>query len=71
MPKIERYHAAWHPKNNRGAIRLWLANGQATTWRGENAAEFSAILQILQNDESVFVTNNGWISTGPEEPGND
>ncbi len=66
--KIEKYVAAWHPDKNRGAIVVYLKGGEKKTWGGQTAAEFLAILRILDEGDSLL-TNKGWISTGKQVPG--
>ncbi len=65
---IKTYVSSWHPKNNKGIIKLKLENDKTVTWHGKDPAEFSAILSILSSAEEPFVTKDGWISTGKEEP---
>jgi hypothetical protein len=71
MPRqVSQYEAAWHPQSNRGVITMKLDGGGAPLrWQGENAAEFAAILQLLQHSDKPFVTPQGWIGSGPDDPG--
>ena len=67
--KITNYLAAWHPKQNQGRIHFRYANGRKGSWSGENPAEFTAICLLLHADNDPYVTEEGWITTGKEEPG--
>ena len=67
--RILKYKAAWHPKNNEGLIRLRLEGGETRKWTGKDPAEFAAILTILQGDDDPFLTEDGWVATGTEDPG--
>ena len=70
MPKkIVKYNAGWNPTANKGAITITYSDGKTSTWQGENPAEFTAMLQVLQGDDDPIVTDNGYLATGPEEPG--
>ena len=69
--KIDKYISSWHPKNNKGIIKLKLDSGKTVTWKGSDPAEFTALLSILSSSKDPFVTKNGWISTGSEEPDED
>lgn len=67
--KITQYRAGWHAENNRGVIEMRLEGDRKKMWRGDSAAEFLAILQILQGDDDPRLTDKGWIATGKEVPG--
>jgi len=67
--KISRYEAAWHPVKNEGVVRIQLDGGESRKWTGKDPAEFVAILQLLRGDDDPFLTEDGWIATGPEAPG--
>ncbi|MBL8193177.1 MAG: hypothetical protein JNM06_05100 [Blastocatellia bacterium] len=67
MPiKIDQYEIAWHPQQ-RGIIKLKLANNTVQTLKINDAAEFNAIATILNEDPAFF--SNGWIHSGPEPTG--
>jgi len=69
--QIRTYQASWHPDSNVGLIELKYADGTRSTlnFNAQNAIEFTVVLQLLQGSETPFVTINGWISTGPDDPG--
>lgn len=68
--KIARYKAGWHPGRDQGAINLKFEDGKETGWKTFGAAEFCAIMQVLNADDDVYVTDKGTIAMGPDEPGN-
>ena len=67
--KIDKYVAGWHPNKNVGGIKFHLSDGTQKEIKTKSAAEFSAILSILVSADEPFLTPNGWISTGRDEPG--
>lgn len=62
------YDAGWHPQQKRGVIRMHFDDGAQGGWDGQDAAEFAALLQVLQHP-NAHVTKTGWLATGPHEPG--
>ena len=65
--EIVKFRASWHPKNNEGFIEFVDENGKKGSWRGSNAAEFNALLSILNTSRNPFITEKGWVSTGASE----
>lgn len=69
---ITKYRAAWHQKNRTGAIVVSNSKrlAEEMTFDADSAAEFLAVLQILQGDDDPY-WEDGWIRTGKEQPGGD
>lgn len=67
--KVTKYDAGRHPNRNQGRVKLLFADGSKSILNIKDPAEFNVILQLLSMDDSPFVTSNGWLATGPEEPG--
>jgi len=67
---ITKYRAAWHPKDRTGAIVVSNSKklSEQMTFDSQSAAEFLAVLQILQGDDDPY-WDDGWIRTGKEAPG--
>lgn len=66
--KIEAYKAGWSINQNKGRISLKIEGEAALKKLSiDNAAEFTAILTILQGDSTASLSNNGWITTTEEE----
>ena len=66
--KIVKYKASWHSKDNKGIIDIKFESGGTEDWRGRDPAEFCAILGVLNSVDDPYLTSNGWISTGVEDP---
>ncbi len=67
--RVLRRHFSWSPNRNLGLIHIQLEN-QPKVWqiRVDNAAEFAAILALLQGDQPVYGTADGWLTTTEEGP---
>lgn len=67
--KVVQYEAEWNTETNAGHIRFKYEDGTKFQWTGDDKAEFSVILQIMQNDTDPYVIDDKIFATGPEEPG--
>ena len=68
---IKGYIASWNYRENKGIIKMHRKGGGTTTVRNCSAAEFALMLQFLQNDKDPYNIKGGWISSGPEIPGDE
>jgi hypothetical protein len=64
--QIAKYDAAWHPDKHRGVIFLEYADGGKARLDAIDAAEFSALLNVLRHGSAV-IGSEGWIQTRMEE----
>jgi len=69
--KVIKYNAYWNVNYNRGGIYLKFQDEGELHWKSEDKAEYTIILQILQNDETPYLYDKGIFATGPEDPGFD
>jgi hypothetical protein len=67
--KVVQYEAEWNTDTKTGHIRFKYEDGTKFQWDGHDIAEFSLILQIMQNDTDPYIIRDQIIATGPEEPG--
>lgn len=67
--KVVKYEAQWNVKTNRGHIRFKFEDDSKYQWEGDDKAEFSIILQIMQNDTDPYILDGDIYATGVEAPG--
>jgi hypothetical protein len=68
--RVLKYRVAWHPQQHQGVVVVQLTgDGAPLEWRGGDAAEFSAIVHLLQSGDMMYVTPQGWISSNASDPG--
>lgn len=66
--EISEYQVAWNIDTNVGKIRIKIeGQNQPKNIPLSNAAEFVAILSILQGDGTAYINNNGWIGSSENE----
>lgn len=55
LHKINRYQAFWSVSNNQGRVSVW-EEGRGETWnfQVDSAEEFSLVIDLLRNEESVY-----------------
>jgi len=56
--KVVHYEAEWNTETNTGRIRFKYEDNSKFQWEGQDKAEFSLILQIMQNDCCVGAFSN-------------
>jgi len=67
--KVVYYEAEWNTETNTGRIRFKYEDDSKFQWQGQDKAEFSLILQIMQNDTDPYIIDDKIFATGPEDPG--
>jgi hypothetical protein len=61
--RVLKYRVAWHPQQHQGVVVVQLTgDGAPLEWRGGDAAEFSAIVHLLQSGDMMYVTPRGWLA---------
>lgn len=70
MVKIESYAIMWHADHNEGSINLILEDGSTRMLNAETAGECSLLIDILRNENPVYVhARHNQIITGIEPVG--